>query len=189
MTASAPAGRSTAKDGLRNRLVLFVLTHFAAFWRIVQGIRPLERRCNRWLINSGIKNAPNRPYRLTTMAPYTSWSSLTDKTFNARQLAPRSQRPGRPPVEEVADLFMRGEMIDCPKSTVLFAYVAQWFTDGFLRSKRPIPPAKDRDIRINESNHEVDLTQLYGSNRKETAALRTHEGGLLKSQELNGELF
>jgi len=181
--------RSRAKDGLKNQAVLYALTHAPSLWQRAQGIRPLEQRVNRWLINSGIKNAPPRPYRLSTLAPYTSWASLTDQTYNARQLPPRPLPAGLPPAEEVAELFRRETTIECPKSTVLFAYFAQWFTDGFLRSRRPIPPARDRDIRINVSTHEVDLTQLYGSQRKETEALRAHEGGLLKSESRGGEVF
>lgn len=125
------------------------------------------------------------------MAPYTSWASLTDKTYNSRQLPPVARERGNlPSPEDVADLFARGErMVECPKSTVLFAYVAQWFTDGFMRSRRPTPPEKNRDIRRNESNHEVDLTQLYGLNRKATDCLRAGRGGLLKSQEIGGEPF
>ena len=183
------ARRSTARDGLKNRAIFYLLTHFRPLWRAVQAIPPLERPINRWLVNSGIKSSAPRPYRLTTLAPYTSWRSLTDKTFNARQLPPRPQRPGLPPPEEVAELFKRTEMVECPKSTLLFAYFAQWFTDGFLRSKRPTPPQVNRDIRINVSTHEVDLTQLYGSHRSETLALRAGHGGLLKSEDRDGEEF
>ena len=183
------AQRSKAKDGLGNRALFHVLTHFRPLWETVQRIPPLARLVNRGLINQGINKCAPRPYRLTTLAPYTSWRSLTDKTFNARQLPPRPPRPGLPPVEDVAVLFERRDMFECPKSTVLFAYFAQWFTDGFLRSRRPVPPEKNRDIRINVSTHEVDLTQLYGTKREETLALRTRYGGLLKSEERQGEEF
>ena len=76
-------------------------------------------------------------------------------------------------------------MIPCPNSTVLFAYFAQWFTDGFLRGDATVP----RDPRQNSSNHEIDLNQLYGLNAAATAALRAFEGGLLKSQLINGGEF
>ena len=53
-------------------------------------------------------------------------------------------------------------------------YFAQWFTDGFLRSDRatgqPGPAAS------NESNHEIDLTNLYGLHRDVTRQLRTLRG-------------
>ena len=77
-------------------------------------------------------------------------------------------------------------MVPCPKSTVLFPYFAEWFVDGFLRSERPHPdPATGeptRDPARNESNHEIDLIQIYGLNATVTHELRTHEGGQLLSQ-------
>ena len=183
-------GRDRSKDGsLAERATFHLLTHYPAVWEAVEAIRPLRTRVNRALINKGIDYVPPRPYRLTTMAPYTSWASLTDRTYNARQLAPRAVPSDLPPVEEVADLFRREEMIECPKSTVLFACFAQWFTDGFLRSRRPTGASRDRDIRVNISTHDVDLTQLYGANSRETLALRARYGGLLKSEERNGETF
>jgi prostaglandin-endoperoxide synthase 2 len=83
----------------------------------------------------------------------------------------------------VADLFTRsGAGRECPKSTVTFAYFAQWFTDGFLRSDR----SPERDARRNDTNHEIDLTPLYGVRKEITDALRAHEGGRLKSQPIGG---
>ncbi len=46
-------------------------------------------------------------------------------------------------------------MIESEKSTVLFSYFAQWFTDGFLRGDY-------RDPLKNTSNHDIDLSNLYG---------------------------
>ena len=86
----------------------------------------------------------------------------------------------------MADLFMRrGEDMLCPKSTVMFAYFAQWFTDGFLRSDR----RPERDPRRNDSTHEIDLLPLYGVRPAWTEQLREHEGGRLKSQQLGGAEF
>ena len=68
---------------------------------------------------------------------------------------------------------------------MLFSYFAQWFTDGFLRSDRATPP----DPRKNQSNHEIDLTNLYGLNPNIARQLRTLEGGQLKSQQIGGEEF
>jgi prostaglandin-endoperoxide synthase 2 len=64
----------------------------------------------------------------------------------------------------------------------MFAYFAQWFTDGFLRSDR----SPQRDPRRNDTNHELDLTPLYGVRKEITDALREHAGGRLKSQEIGG---
>jgi prostaglandin-endoperoxide synthase 2 len=65
---------------------------------------------------------------------------------------------------------------------VLFAYFAQWFTDGFLRTDR-------EDWRKTTSNHDIDLSPLYGLNRETTCLIRTREGGRLKSQIINGEEY
>ncbi|MCA1585358.1 MAG: hypothetical protein LC791_11535 [Acidobacteria bacterium] len=180
------SGRSAAKDGFANRVEFYATTHFAPVWRLIQRISPLRRQVNRLLINRAILKMPTRPNPLSTMAPYTSWSSLTDRTFDGRHLPP--MRPAREPpgLEQTADLFMRrGETILCPKSTVLFAYFAQWFTDGVLRSDRSVP----LDHRKNTSNHDIDLSQLYGLNAEVTRLLRTNKAGTLKSQFLNDEEF
>jgi prostaglandin-endoperoxide synthase 2 len=212
---SDPAGprtapRSTANDGFANKLQFAVLTGFGPLWRTAQRIDPIERVVNRALINQGIMKSAPRPYRLSTLTDYTSIESLTDKTYNSRQLAPAMpDGTSLPDPSELAELFRRpvhqteqGEvevMTPCAKSTVLFAYVAQWFTDGFLRSRRaapdaatrypPMDPRRYRDITRCESTQEVDMTQLYGLNREQTRALRTLGGGLLRSQEIGGEEF
>ena len=57
-------------------------------------IPPFGRWMNRRIINNAIgKVEPPRPYRLSTKAPYTSWESLTDRTYSARELAARRPRP------------------------------------------------------------------------------------------------
>jgi prostaglandin-endoperoxide synthase 2 len=60
------------------------------------------------------------------------------------------------------------------KSTLLFPYFAQWFTDGFLA-------ADQVDRRRNHSNHQIDLSQLYGYHPETTKLIRMFRGGLLKS--------
>jgi len=179
--------RSTANDGRQNQLEFYLLTHFGPVWQFIQGVDWLRRKTNRFLINHAISKTATRPYPLSCMAPYTSWDSLTDRTYDGRHLPPVSgQDAGRPTPEEAAGLFRReGELTLCPKSTVLFAYFAQWFTDGFLRSDRKEP----RDLRKNRSNHNIDLSQLYGIDRSITDLLRAHQGGLLRSQEINGEEY
>ena len=185
-------GRDTTQDGTRNKVEFWLLTHGAPAWRWVQSRPKLERFVNAKLIDSAVSKAPARPYRLSTLAPYASWSSLTDRTYNSRQLPPAPGPPPAPDPVTVASLFLReGETATCPKSTVLFAYFAQWFTDGFLRSKRPDPdgPSKFRDLTRNQSNPDVDLTQLYGVTPAMSTQLRARHGGLLKSIEIDGEEF
>jgi prostaglandin-endoperoxide synthase 2 len=176
------------------RPALYIASHFAPFWKLVQRIEPLERGFNRLGINALIAMVEPRQNPLSTMAPYTSWASLTDRTFSGRHLPPATTKATPPDIQEVARLFAREDdqnstMIECPKSTVLFTFFAQWFTDGFLRTQRDGPRGKLRNTRKNESNHEIDLAQLYGLTSAMTAQLRTRDGGLLKSQMINGEEY
>ncbi|MET7463189.1 peroxidase family protein [Nonomuraea sp. NPDC005501] len=179
--------RTIATDGAVNRLRFLALTNGRPFWDLVQAVQPLRRRLNASLIDHAIREMPPRPEPLSTMAGYTSWASLTDRTYSGRHLPPAAaSEDGRPSPERAAELFARGEtMIPCPRSTVLFAYFAQWFTDGFLRGDVNIP----RDPRKNSSNHHIDLNQVYGLHEDATAALRAFDGGLLKSRIVGGGEF
>ncbi len=170
---SAAKRRRTKKTSLVE-LRTSLPTRFGPLWRFIQRTPPLERIVNRVLINQGINVLPPRPYRLSTKLDFTTQDTLVDKTYNCRQLPPTDAVDPRtdPDPCAVVELFRRREFIPCEKSTVLFAYVAQWFTDGFLRSDRKNVDNDVRDIRRNESTHEVDLAQLYGLDDDETQALR-----------------
>jgi prostaglandin-endoperoxide synthase 2 len=187
-----------------NRLETYVLTNLSGLWRLVQRVPFLHRTVNRRLIDRAIMKIPTRPNPLSTMAGYTSWASLTDRTYDSRHLPPaEAARPGQPAAEEVAALFSRqGEMTPCEKSTVLIPYFAEWFVDGFLRSERPrrdpetgkviVDPDTGeplRDVAKNESNHEIDLIQIYGLDDAVTGQLRAGEGGLLQYQVIDGEEY
>jgi prostaglandin-endoperoxide synthase 2 len=183
------------KLDLANRAETYVTTNFQGMWDAVQRSPRVYRAVNAALIDHAILKIPTRPNPLSTRAGYTSWSSLTDRTYDGRHLPPAPD-PGttRPDPEAVAHLFSRtGEMTPCEKSTVLFPSFAAWFVDGFLRSERPHPDPvtgePTRDPARNESNHEIDLIQIYGLNEAVTAQLRAHEGGLLLSQTLEGEEY
>lgn len=175
----------------RRPAVNHLASHYPGFWRLVQRSGTLVRFGNRRAINSLIARIEPRPNPLSTMAPYTSWASLTDKSFSSRHLPPvphTALREALPPSAAVADLFARdGEMVECPKSTVLFSFFAQWFTDGILRTQRDGKTTKRNTLK-NESNHDVDLAQLYGLNQAATEQLRG-DRGLLRSQIINGEEY
>lgn len=102
---------------------------------------------------------------------------------------PGPKRNDLPPVDEVARLFTprpEGQR-SCPKSTLLFPVFAQYLTDGFLRTDM-----KDRSRTT--SNHDIDLSPLYGRTPAQTRALRclspeVGSKGRLKSQQINGEEF
>jgi prostaglandin-endoperoxide synthase 2 len=180
-------------------LVSYATSHFAPFWRLVQRCTPLVRFGNHRAINALIGRIEPRPNPLSTMAPYTSWASLTDRTFSSRHLPPvpadkaLSPVDGRPTSAAAASLFTRDQLAECPKTTVLFTFFAQWFTDGILRTERSVRLDADnkpilRNTRKNESNHDIDLAQLYGLNSAATVQLRGDDG-LLKSQWINGEEY
>jgi len=194
----ATSTRDRSKDGFGNQLQTLVLTRFKTLWRIAERIDPLMRWINKTLINSAILSVPTRPYPFSTWGPYTSWDSLTTKTWSGRHLPPDAEFnkegnlpkldlttfPPDPAKNPLAELFRKkgDKSIESDKSTLLFPYWVQWFTDSFLRT--------DRDQRLkNTSNHHIDLCNVYGLNRKSTELLRSGVGGRLKSQMLNGEEY
>ena len=140
---------------------------------------------------------PSRLRRIRCPAAYnyTSWDSLTDRSYTGRHLPPKIFRAARPlpDAREVAQLFKRekGKETESPKSTVLFSYFAQWFTDGFFlpttSRSQGWPPIVGTGR--NTSNHDIDLTPLYGVNKQITEAIRAKVGGRLKSQMINGEEY
>ena len=143
--------RSTARDGRLNQLQFHALTNYEPVWEFLSR-RPVTRRLtNRALINSAVQYVPTRPNPYSTLTPSTSWASLTDRGYDSRHLPPALQ-DGLPPAEAVAELFVRrGEDTLCPKSTVMFAYFAQWFTDGFLRSDRHASATRGATTRATRS--------------------------------------
>ncbi|HWT06203.1 MAG TPA: peroxidase family protein [Xanthomonadales bacterium] len=192
--------RDTSRDGFGNELQTYVLTHFGGLWRLLQRSRPLSRAINKTLINSAIYKIPTRPFAFSLMNldklvpgtqrakstdTYTSWESLVDRTYTGRHLPPDPAFTAKlPDVDAVANLFRKrnGATIYSEKSTLLFPYFVQWFTDGFLRT------AGDNRLK-NTSNHHIDLSPVYGLTPRSTDMLRSFAGGKLKSQTINGEEY
>ncbi len=192
-------------------LAVHLASHYAPFWRLVDSIAPLRRLLNHRVINSRIARIEPRPNPLSTRSGYTSWASLTDRTYSGRHLPPVAleatlpEEDGPPSSAELMALFTRGkQMVPCPKTTVLFSFFAQWFTDGFLRTEREHRAKTDaekaaqdaelarrggkpklRDTTRNESSHEIDLANLYGMTLAATDQLRG-ERGLLKCDRIDG---
>ena len=115
---------------------------------------------------------------------YTSWPALTNKRFSGRHLPPAPKSyisilPNETPYNReekrsgsITKLFERnGSMIN-DRSSLLFMFFAQWFTDSILR----IDP---RDRRKNTSNHDIDLCQIYGLTEETGRMLRTLKDGKL----------
>jgi prostaglandin-endoperoxide synthase 2 len=157
---------------------------------------------NKYVINTLVERARNRPHPWSTRDDYISWSGLTDRGYNARLLpaagppadAAEALGTARPPIKDVLKLFAAdpaGQRA-CPKSTLLFPAFAQYLTDGFIRTVLANdPPFGDgkEDRRRTTSNHEIDLSPLYGRTEAQTNALRARsnkkgEKGRLKAQQL-----
>lgn len=185
--AAQPArGRDRSRDGLRNRIEYALLNNLRPVWQFVNRRPALARLCNRVIVNNAVLKVPVRPLALSTMAPYTSWPSLTDRTWFGRYLPPR-EGADLPPLDDVMALFQLGPGGPrvSERSTLLFPSFAQWFTDGFLMTD-------DADRRRTTTNHQIDLSQLYGLRPEVTQVLRRaseqpgHKGRL-KSETVGGQ--
>jgi prostaglandin-endoperoxide synthase 2 len=181
--------RDTSADDPKLRLRAYVLQNFAFVWRMVERIPFLARRLNAYLINGAVQVTRNRPHPFGTVSDYTSWRSLTDRTYYARHLPAVEPPAGLPPLQDVVRLFHRaeGEARMCSKSTFLFPVFAQYLTDGFLRTVMD-------DRQRTSSNHEIDLCPLYGRTRAQSDVLRARDEskgrrGRLLSQEIDGEEY
>jgi len=166
--------RDTSRDGLRNKIENTLLSGFRPFWAFVNKTPWLARIANGLIVNNAVLKAPCRPLALSTQASYPTWATLTDRTWFSRYLPPARQ-DNLPPVADVASLFkLRPDRppVLSDRSTLLFPSFAQWFTDGFLMT--------DQDRRRTRTNHQIDLSQLYGLNAAVTAVLR-------RQSELPGE--
>jgi prostaglandin-endoperoxide synthase 2 len=125
-----------------------------------------------------------RPRPLTMAGDYTSWISLTDRSFTGRHLPPAPDGRKLPTEAEVLELFRRppGQETPSEDTSVMFLLFAQWFTDSFLRTERS-------DWRKNTSTQEIDFCQIYGISEARTRMLRSMTGGRLKSQQIDGQEY
>ncbi|MCH8212866.1 MAG: cyclooxygenase [Proteobacteria bacterium] len=148
----------------------------------------------------GLWSHVEKPMKLDQQGPigeYTTWPMLTDRLYSARHLPPAEQsyidglpedapyngNPDNYTVGDVTALFARQGAIMEGRSSVLFMFFAQWFTDSILR----VDP---RDRRKNTSNHNIDLCQIYGLKETTARLLRSKEkGGKLASQMIDGEEY
>ena len=156
--------------------------------KAVVAVPPLHRFVNRRLINAYAYATGSRPRPFSMAADYTTWPGLTDRRFSGRHLGcARAYTATLPPLEDTLALFQRREDSRASDTSLLFPFFAQWFTDSFLRTKWKEP--ERQDFAENESNHEIDLCQIYGISAAQTDLLRARQGGRLKSQTIDGEEF
>lgn len=157
-----------------------------------------KKRAHAFVVNNSVKEARTRPHPWSAKHDYISWDGLTDKTYYAR-LLPSSRTDGAmaplesPKVEDLVKLFLAGKNPQrmCPKSTCLFPAFAQYLTDGFLRTKIS-NTNESTDRKRTTSNHEIDLSTLYGRTNAQTTVLREPESsgtgkGRLRSWTKDGE--
>jgi prostaglandin-endoperoxide synthase 2 len=139
-------------------------------------------------INKYANAIPNRPRPLSMAANYTTWRGLTDRCYSGRHLPPDpNYNKNLPALDKVVDLFRQTSDRRANDTSLLFPFFAQWFTDSFLRTQWK--PAAEQDFAHTESNHEIDLCQIYGINEDRTATLRSFNGGKLKSQFIKDEEY
>ncbi|MES2625374.1 MAG: peroxidase family protein [Pseudomonadota bacterium] len=152
--------------------------------RFAASIPFLRRLFSDIYINLQTCSAPARPHAFSMAESYTTWKSLTDKTFTGRHLPEAQDLPELPPIDKVVALWRRknNQEILSEETSMLFSFFAQWFTDSFLRTNL-------LDRRKNTSNHEIDLCQIYGLNEAMTNCLRLKVDGKLKYQIIDGEVY
>lgn len=161
----------------------------------------LDDEVNRFVIDRAVNVTRNRPHPWSTKHDYISWTGLTDRTYNARLLPAKPVTEAgvgtsRPPLDETVKLFARQPGINqrlCMKSTGLFPAFAQYLTDGFIRTMLSNDDALE-DRRRTTSNHEIDLSPLYGRTPAQTGALRLKsetagQRGRLQTQVINNEEY
>ena len=181
--------RDKSRDGLGNRLESCFLTSLRPLWEFLNRTKWLGDIVNKAIINRAVLKTKPRPHQFSSLADYTSWSSLTDRSWSGRHLGPMDTTEF-PDINDVLALFQMpagGTQKMSEKSTFLFASFAQWFTDGFLMTHTT-------ERRKNKSNHQIDLNPLYGLTNEVTDQLRLKSNdqgkkGKLKSVLRDGEEF
>lgn len=157
---------------------------------VINNNGPLRRFVSKRTINRYAEKTPPRPRAVSMAADYTTWRGLTDRRWTGRHLpAPEGDAaPFQPDPKKVLKLFERKTFKPATDTSLLFPLFAQWFVDSFLRTKWEPRDAK-RQFRQNESNHEIDLCQIYGVAEPQTTMLREMRGGRLLTQKVNGEIW
>lgn len=159
---------------------------------IINRVKFLQPIANRIAINVANGAEVQRPHPFSLWSPdsgvplkgeaYVTWPGLVDRGYTGRHLPPEPPGKAYPPAKDVVQaLFLRRQddgrdvMQLSKHTTALFCFFAQWFTDSFLRTN----PA---DSRLNTSNQEIDLCEVYGLTEATTSALREKTGGRMKTE-------
>lgn len=148
-----------------------------------------HRKVNGIAINSLVGYCRYRPHPWSTIHDYTSWDALTKSEWSARHLPAVNRNHPRSP-QELSAFFNAGENQQLSdKSTTLFPAFAQHLTDGFIRTRMQRQD-EDSSLRLqNTSNHNIDLSPLYGRTMEQTEALRLRSNDLARRGRLKSEVI
>ncbi len=196
-----------------NKIAFFLRSKFPSLWHRILHIKWVKRAISRAAIKKFGDITPARPKPLTMAAEYSTWYGFVDRKYTGRHLQSRilRSRDHQPSVSDLIDISIRKEsQQNCIRSSYMFAAFAQWFTDSFLRTSHAfdfdsngnvkIDPYTKLPIRLpgreklNTSNHEIDLCQIYGLSEDKTTLLRNKNGlsddrGCLAYQLIEGEEY
>ncbi len=161
-----------------------IVNRFPWIVRIASRITWLRRLISDIYVNKISYSTNPRPRPFSLASSYTTWQSLSNRTYTGRHLPEAEGSQNLPDIEKIVKLWQRRDNKEIPSTdtSMLFSFFAQWFTDSFLRTD-------PRDRRKNTSNHEIDLCQIYGLREEITNHLRSKEDGKLKYQIINDEIF
>ncbi len=172
----------------------FVRSRLPWLWRFTMKQAFIQKAISRVVAKKFGNATPGRPHAYSMAVDYATWYGFQDRTFTARHLPPDyTLNDGNlPDISDLEELCVRptvkGDQIDDLRCNLLFASFAQWFTDSFLRTAHHLDFGPDGNPKMddkgksalrlpgramrNESNHEIDLCQIYGMNEKVTKMLR-----------------
>lgn len=176
---------------LRIQLIQFIFTHFKSIWHVILNTPIIKIWAARFLYNM-LGNGADFPFLYSTKYSYPTVDAIEDYRYYSRMLPekPRAADYQYPPVDElVEDLFIRKGKSNLAQrtdrnSSLLFGGWAQWFAAGFLLTDDQNPSCSGL---YPTSTANLDAT--YGNDEVTRNLLRSHVGGKLKSQMINGEEY
>ncbi|KAF5894672.1 prostaglandin G/H synthase 2-like, partial [Clarias magur] len=175
--------------------VHYILTHFRAFWKILNNIPFLQDSVMRYVLTSRA-NLIESPPTFNADYGYKSWEAYSNLSYFTRTLPPVPKdcptpmgvagKKELPDVKVVVEKFLlRRKFIPDPQRTsLMFAFFAQHFTHQFFKTDMKRGPAFTKG-----KNHGVDLSHIYGEELERQHKLRLFKDGKLKYQVLDGEVY